>query len=236
MVNPWAPAGTVFPSPATLTIISPVPSLLFDCSLMLSRWFFLLACTLMAASAAHAGTILVFGDSLSAAYGLSQQQGWAALLEKRLRDEGFDHRVANASISGETTGGGANRIDGALKAHKPDIVVLELGANDGLRGQSLDLMKRNLEAMIDASRKAKARVLLVGMRLPPNYGPSYTEKFHRTYVDLAKAKKTAFVPFLFEGFGEDPKLFQSDRVHPTAEAQALMLDTVWKGLKPMLRK
>jgi acyl-CoA thioesterase-1 len=200
---------------------------------------FLLTCALVPAltpSAAFAATILVFGDSLSAAYGLAQQQGWASLLEKRLRDEGYDYRVANASISGETTTGGASRIEGALKAHKPDVVVLELGANDGLRGQSADVMKRNLGGMIDASRKAKAEVLLVGMRLPPNYGPAYTEKFHRTYADLAKEKKTALVPFLFEGFGEDPKFFQSDRVHPTREAQALMLDVVWKGLKPLLRR
>ena len=199
----------------------------------------LLTCALLPALhvvPASAGTILVFGDSLSAAHGLSQQQGWSSLLEKRLRDEGFDYGVANASISGETTSGGAGRIEGALKAHKPDVVVLELGANDGLRGQSLEIMKRNLEAMIDASRKAKAEVLLVGMRLPPNYGPSYTEKFHRTYIDVARAKKTAIVPFLFEGFGEDPKFFQSDRVHPTGEAQALMLDAVWKGLKPLLRR
>jgi acyl-CoA thioesterase I len=207
---------------------------------MLTRWILLLTCALVpaldASAAAAGGTILVFGDSLSAAYGLSQQQGWAHLLEKRLREEGFDYRVANASISGETTVGGAGRIEGALKAHKPDVVVLELGANDGLRGQSLDVMKRNLEAMIDASRKAKAEVLLVGMRLPPNYGPSYTEKFHRTYIDVAKAKKTAFVPFLFEGFGEDAKFFQADRVHPTSDAQALMLDVVWKGLKPILKR
>jgi acyl-CoA thioesterase-1 len=206
---------------------------------MLSRWLFVLTCALVPAltpSSASAATILVFGDSLSAAYGLAQQQGWASLLEKRLRDEGYDYRVANASISGETTTGGAGRIEGALKAHKPDVVVLELGANDGLRGQSVDVMKRNLEAMIDASRKAKAEVLLVGMRLPPNYGPAYTEKFQRAYADLARAKKTALVPFLFEGFGEDPKFFQSDRVHPTSEAQALMLDVVWKGLKPLLRK
>ena len=206
---------------------------------MLTRWMLLLTCALLPALhavTASAGTILVFGDSLSAAYGLSQQQGWAHLLEKRLRDEGFDYRVANASISGETTTGGASRIEGALKAHKPDIVVLELGANDGLRGQSVDVMKRNLEEMIDAGRKAKAEVLLVGMRLPPNYGTVYTEKFQRAYADAAKAKKVAFVPFLFEGFGEDPKFFLPDRVHPTAEAQALMLDVVWKGLKPLLRK
>ena len=202
---------------------------------MLSRLLFVLTCALVPAHAS-AATILVFGDSLSAAYGLAQTAGWPSLLEKRLRDEGYDYRVANASLSGETTQGGASRIQGALKAHAPAIVVLELGANDGLRGQSIEIMKRNLEAMIDASRKQKAEVLLVGMRLPPNYGPAYVEKFHRTYFDLARAKRTALVPFLFEGFGEDPKFFQSDRVHPTAEAQALMLDAVWKGLKPMLKR
>jgi acyl-CoA thioesterase I len=202
---------------------------------MLSRFILILALA-VAPAAASARTILVFGDSLSAGYGLPQQQGWASLLEKRLRDEDFDYRVANASVSGETTAGGAARIAASLKAHRPDIVVIELGANDGLRGQSIDVMRRNLEAVIDASRQAKAQVLLVGMRLPPNYGTPYTEKFQRTFVDLARSKKTAFVPFLFEGFAEDARYFQSDRVHPTGEAQALMLDTIWKGLKPILRR
>ena len=204
---------------------------------MLSRLLFLLGFALvpvLAPSVASARTVLVFGDSLSAAYGLSQDRGWPHLLEKRLREEGYDYRVANASISGETTTGGAGRIAGALKAHQPDIVVLELGANDGLRGQSIDVMKRNLEAMIDASRRAKAEVLLVGMRLPPNYGTTYTEKFQQVYADLARSKNVALVPFLFEGFAEDARYFQTDRVHPTSEAQALMLETVWKGLKPLL--
>jgi acyl-CoA thioesterase-1 len=190
----------------------------------------------LAASAAGTGTILVFGDSLSAGYGLPQEHGWPRLLEKRLREEGFDHRVANASISGETTAGGAARIEGALKTHRPEIVVIELGANDGLRGQSVDTMRRNLESMIDASRRAKAEVLLVGMRLPPNYGTAYTQKFQQVYTDLARAKKANLVPFLFEGFADNARYFQADRVHPTSEAQALMLDTVWKGLKPLLRR
>jgi acyl-CoA thioesterase-1 len=202
---------------------------------MLSRFILILALAI-APAAASAGTILVFGDSLSAGYGIPQQQGWASLLEKRLRDEGLDYRVANASVSGETTVGGAARIAASLKTQRPDIVVIELGANDGLRGQSLDVMRRNLEAIVDASRQAKAQVLLVGMRLPPNYGTAYTEKFQRTFADLARSKKTAFVPFLFEGFAEDTRYFQSDRVHPTAEAQALMLDTIWTGLKPLLRR
>jgi acyl-CoA thioesterase-1 len=202
---------------------------------MLSRFILILALAL-ASAAASAGTILVFGDSLSAGYGLPQQQGWTSLLEKRLRAEDLDYRVANASVSGETTIGGAARIGAALKAHKPDIVVIELGANDGLRGQSIEVMRRNLETIIDASRQAKAQVLLLGMRLPPNYGTAYTEKFQRTFVDLSRSKKTALVPFLFEGFAEDARYFQSDRVHPTAEAQALMLDTIWTGLKPLLRR
>ena len=185
---------------------------------------------------ASAATILVFGDSLSAGYGLSQNQGWASLLEKRLHEEGYRYRVTNASISGETTSGGATRIQGALRTHRPAIVVVELGANDGLRGQSLELMKRNLERIIDASRGAKADVLLVGMRLPPNYGMAYTEKFQQVYVELARTKKIALVPFLFDGFADNGRYFQSDRVHPTGEAQALMLDTVWKGLKPLLRR
>jgi acyl-CoA thioesterase-1 len=189
-----------------------------------------------APSFAAAGTILVFGDSLSAAYGLPQEQGWAKLLEKRLRDEGYDYRVANASVSGETTDGGARRLENALQTHRPAVAVIELGANDGLRGQSLDLMRHNLERMIDASRRAKAQVLLVGMRLPPNYGMAYAEKFRETFAGLARSKKIAFVPFLLEGFAENERYFQSDRVHPTSEAQAMMLDTVWKGLKPLLRK
>jgi acyl-CoA thioesterase-1 len=211
---------------------------------MLVRLFFAIALAAMpglAASAqtdgvSSAATILVFGDSLSAGYGLPQESGWASLLEKRLRDDGFRYRVANVSISGETTDGGRRRIDGALKAHRPRIVVIELGANDGLRGANLDVMRRNLEAMVDASRRAKAVVLLVGMRLPPNYGTAYTEKFRQTYVEVARAKKAAFVPFLFDGFAEEERYFQSDRVHPTREAQSLMLETVWKGLKPLLRR
>ena len=198
--------------------------------------FLVLAVAPGLSASAAASTILVFGDSLSAGYGLPQEQSWPSLLEKRLREENSRDRVANASISGETTSGGASRIEGALKTHRPEIVVIELGANDGLRGQSLDLMRRNLETMVDASRRVKAEVLLVGMRLPPNYGTAYTEKFQRTFAEIAKAKKAAFVPFLFEGFAEEARYFQSDRVHPTTEAQALMLETVWKGLKPLLKR
>lgn len=201
---------------------------------MLSRFVFLLSLALFPA-AVSARTILVFGDSLSASYGLPQEQGWVRLLEQRLESEKLAYKVENASLTGETTTGGARRIGTALQSHQPDIVILELGANDGLRGQSVDVMRRNLESMIDASRRANAKVLLVGMRLPPNYGPAYTEKFHRTFADVAKAKKLAYVPFLLEGFAEDANYFQSDRVHPAQQAQSLMLDTVWKGLRPLLK-
>jgi acyl-CoA thioesterase-1 len=231
MVNPMLPFGTVFPSASTRSNVATDLSAMFMFVRVLT--FCLLAAAPCLGSAA---TILVFGDSLSAAYGLPQEQGWPTLLEKRLQGEGYEYRVANASVSGETTMGGASRLENALQTHRPDIVVIELGANDGLRGQSLDLMRRNLERMIDASRRAKAEVLLVGMRLPPNYGTAYTEKFRQTYADIARAKKAAFVPFLFEGFAENARYFQSDRLHPTSEAQALMLETVWKGLRPLLRR
>jgi acyl-CoA thioesterase I len=186
-------------------------------------------------SAAHAATVLVYGDSLSAAYGLAQEQGWVNLLARRLHAERPDYKVANASISGETTHGGRSRIEGVLKTHRPTVVVLELGANDGLRGSSLSTTRANLEAIIDASRRAGARVLLVGLRLPPNYGAAYAEKFQQLYAEVAKNKKVPLVPFFFEGFGEDPKYFQPDGLHPTAQAQPLMLDTVWKELKRLLK-
>lgn len=179
---------------------------------------------------------MVYGDSLSAAYGLSREQGWVHLLERRLRAEKLDYKVANASISGETTLGGRNRIQAALKEHRPVIVILELGANDGLRGGNLATVGENLEAIIDASRAAGARVLLVGIRLPPNYGMAYTEKFQQAYRDVAKKKKVGLVPYFFEKFGENREYFQPDGIHPTAHAQPLLLDTVWKELRPLLKK
>jgi acyl-CoA thioesterase I len=196
-----------------------------------------LVCVLIfPAALAHAATILVYGDSLSAAYGLSREQGWVHLLEQRLRSERLDYKVTNASVSGETTVGGRNRIQAALKAHRPAIVILELGANDGLRGGDLATVAANLEAIIDASRAAGARILLLGVRLPPNYGTAYTEKFQQTYRDVARKKKVGLVPYLFDGFGDNRDYFQPDGIHPTAQAQPLLLDTVWKELKPLLNK
>jgi len=179
--------------------------------------------------------ILVFGDSLSAGYGLPQGRGWVDLLQNKLDAEKFDYRVVNASISGETTLGGRNRLPAALKQHRPDVVVLELGSNDGLRGQPLEAMRDNLVAMIQASRRAGSRVLVVGMRIPPNYGPDYTRKFHATFETVARLERAALVPFLLDGFAEKRELFQEDGIHPNQQAQARMLDSVWKALRPMLR-
>lgn len=187
-------------------------------------------------AASFAATIMVYGDSLSAGYGLPQEQGWVNLLQKKLHAEKMDYKVVNLSISGETTLGGKNRIAAALAAHRPAIVILALGANDGLRGQSLAAMRSNLEAMAEACRKAHAKVLLVGMRLPPNYGAAYTEKFNSVFNEIAQHRKLARVPFLLEGFADKRELFQADGFHPTTQAQPLMLDAVWKTLRPLLKQ
>ena len=191
---------------------------------------------LMLPAAGFAATIMVYGDSLSAGYGLPQGASWVDLLQKRLHDENFDYKVVNASISGETTLGGKNRIASALSANKPAIVILALGANDGLRGQDLETMRANLDAIIQASIKRNTHVLLAGMRLPPNYGAAYAEKFHGTFRDLAQRRKLPLTPFLLEGFADDRKLFQADGVHPTAQAQPLILENVWKNLRPLLKR
>jgi acyl-CoA thioesterase I len=175
----------------------------------------------------------VLGDSLSAAYGIAQARGWVALLEERLKREQLDYSVVNASVSGDTTAGGLARLESALKKHTPSIVVVELGGNDGLRGLPVQQMRANLARIIEQSQKAGARVLLVGMKMPPNYGPDYTQAFEGVYGELAKRYQTALVPFLLEDV--DEAQYQPDRIHPTAEAQPLMLERVWKGLRPMLK-
>jgi acyl-CoA thioesterase-1 len=179
-------------------------------------------------------SILVFGDSLSAAYGIAQSRGWVALLEDRVKRERLDYSVANASVSGETSAGGMARIDAALARHHPAIVIVELGANDGLRGLPIAQMKANLGTIIEHSKKSGARVLLVGIQLPPNYGEEYTRAFGDAFIDLAKRHHVALLPFLLEGFAEKLEYFQSDRIHPTAEAQPLILDRVWQELRPLL--
>ena len=188
-----------------------------------------------AAEPAPVRKVLVMGDSLSAAYGLTPAQGWVALTDARLRERQPGWRIANASISGETTAGGASRIAGELARHKPAVVVIELGANDGLRGLPLEQTRANLERMIVAAKQAGARVLLLGMRMPPNFGPQYTRGFERNYSDLAKAHDTALLPFLLEPIATDREAFQSDNLHPVADAQPKLRDHVWPALVPLLR-
>jgi acyl-CoA thioesterase-1 len=187
------------------------------------------------ASAAEGGTVLVMGDSLSAAYGLAPQQGWVALTAERLKTERPGWTVANASISGETTAGGASRIAAELARHKPAVVVIELGANDGLRGLGLEQTRANLERMVVAAKQAGARVLLLGMRIPPNYGPQYTQGFERNYRELAEEHAVALLPFFLEPIATDRSAFQADNLHPVAEAQPKLRDHVWPALAPLLR-
>jgi acyl-CoA thioesterase-1 len=176
----------------------------------------------------------VLGDSLSAEYGLSRGTGWVQLLADRLRANGSDYRVVNASISGETTSGGRTRLPALLKEHRPRIIVLELGANDGLRGLPLKVMRDNLQAMIRQGQAAGAKVLLVGLRVPPNYGREYAERFADTFAALARELKVPLVPFLLDGFAESLDLFQADRIHPSVEAQPRILENVWPVLRPLL--
>jgi acyl-CoA thioesterase-1 len=183
-----------------------------------------------------APVILVVGDSISAAYGLAPGTGWVDLLSARLAREHYPHRAVNASITGDTTAGGRARLPALLTRYKPTVVVVELGGNDGLRGGDLAATRDNLAAMVQAVQRAGARVLLVGMKIPPNYGGAYVRKFDALFSDVAKAQKVPLVPFFFEGFGERNELFQPDRVHPTAAAQPLLLDNVWPELKPLLGK
>jgi acyl-CoA thioesterase I len=190
------------------------------------------------ASAAYSAskTILVLGDSLSAEYGLIRGTGWVPLLIERLKTEKRDANVVNASISGETTSGGKSRLPALLEKHRPDIVIIELGANDGLRGLSIAATEKNLRDMIEMTKKSDAKVLLAGMQIPPNYGTDYTRRFTAMYPKLSKELKVALVPFLMENFAHQPAMFQADRIHPTSEAQPIILDNVWPHLKPLLGK
>ena len=198
-------------------------------------WFVSAALALMCmAQNAAAGTILIVGDSISAGFGLDTRLGWVSLLEQRLEREGHDDRVVNASISGDTSAGGQARLPALLTEHKPDVVIVELGGNDGLRGQPPAQLQQNLASMIDQSKAGGAKVLLLGMQLPPNYGARYTRAFAAVYSELGKEKNVALVPFLLEGVGGKPELMQADRIHPAVGAQGLLLDNVWPALKPLL--
>ena len=202
---------------------------------MIARLLLVLA--LLVVPPVHAAgepVIVVVGDSISAGYGLAPGQVWVSLLEARLKAERFPHRVINASISGDTTAGGRTRLPALLAAHKPAVVVIELGGNDALRGQPLAATRANLDAMTLAAQAAGARVLVLGMKLPPNYGPAYVREFDALFETVAKSRKAAFLPYLFDGFGDDLAFFQPDKIHPTAEAQPRILANVWPALKPLL--
>lgn len=193
--------------------------------------------SLCAATAYSASkSILVLGDSLSAEYGLVRGTGWVPLLEKKLEAEKIDASIVNASVSGETTSGGRSRLPSLLDRHRPNIVIIELGANDGLRGLALDATEDNLRAMIKAAHSAQAQVLLVGMQIPPNYGGDYTRRFSAIFPKIAKEMHVPLVPFLLRGIEDKPQFFQPDRLHPTAEAQPILLSNTWPYLKPLVLK
>jgi len=181
-------------------------------------------------------TILVLGDSVSAGYGLASNEGWVALLQSQLKAQGYGYRVVNASVSGETTTGGLARLPRALSVHRPQIVIVELGGNDGLRALPLETSRRNLERIIETSQTSGARVLLLGMKIPPNYGPRYSQGFEQLFRDLARRYRLPFEPFFLEKIALAPGMMQADGLHPTAQAQPVMLDTVWPVLKPLLRR
>ena len=180
--------------------------------------------------------LMVLGDSLSAAYGIDEEDGWVALLDNKLRNDNWPYRVVNGSVSGETTTGGLARLPAMLDSHQPDLVILELGGNDGLRGLPLGVLKSNMLIMIALIEEQGAEILLTGIQIPPNYGPRYTVPFYQLYGELAAEKTLALVPFLIEGIPQQPELMQNDGIHPRAEAQYMILDNVWAVLEAMLQK
>jgi acyl-CoA thioesterase-1 len=195
----------------------------------------LLLASLMASAYSAPKTVLVLGDSLSAEYGLTRGTGWVALAEAKLRSENLDATVINASVSGETTSGGRSRLPALLAKYQPTLVIIELGANDGLRGLPVPAAQANLQAMSDAAAKAQARVLLIGMRMPPNYGRAYADKFYAMYGTLAQQIKAPLVPFMLEGVADKPELFQPDRLHPLASAHPIILANIWPTLQKSLK-
>ncbi|MCL7945352.1 arylesterase [Marinobacter sp. ATCH36] len=198
--------------------------------------FVALICVGVQAQASQ-NTLMIFGDSLSAAYGVQTEEAWVALLKQRLDAEGLDQwQVVNASISGETTDGGLRRLPRLLNENEPDIVIIELGGNDGLRGFPPEVIRRNLSGMIEQVNEAGARALLVGMQIPPNYGQRYTSAFAEIYPELAEEQETELVPFFLDGIYDQEGMMQDDDIHPTAEAQGQLLDNVWPVLEPMLRQ
>lgn len=202
----------------------------------MSRLIVLFLFLLSPGAGAAQPAVLVLGDSLSAGYGLEQGESWVDLLAARLAREGYPHRVVNASISGDTTRGGLARLPRALTIHQPQVVVIELGGNDGLRALPPDEIRRNLEAMISMSREAGARVLVAGIRIPPNYGEAYTRRFEGAFEDAAATAGAVLTPFILDGVALRPEMMQADGIHPTAEAQATILGNVWPALEPLLAR
>ena len=186
--------------------------------------------------AAPQPTILVFGDSISAAYGMRVEEGWVSLLQKKLASQGYGYRVVNASVSGETTAGGLARLPRALDRHRPAILILELGSNDALRGLPLSDVRANLDSMIRRSQATGARVVLAGMRMPPNYGPRYSQEFQGMYADLSRQHELPLIPFVLEGVALDQSLMQADGMHPNARAQPMLLNKIWPQLEPLLER
>lgn len=184
--------------------------------------------------AALADSVLIVGDSISAAFGLDSRQGWVALLEKRLAEQGYEHRLVNASISGDTSAGGAARLPGLLAEHRPDLVIIELGGNDGLRGLPPQQLQQNLASMVRQSQEAGAKVLLLGMKLPPNYGERYRTAFAEVFPQVAEEHEVPLVPFFLEGVGGVSGMMQGDDIHPALDAQPILLDNLWPTLQPLL--
>ena len=202
-------------------------------------WAFVCAALLIslpafAAAPAKPCKILVMGDSLSAAYGLPVEQGWVALMDTRVKEKFPACKIVNASVSGETTAGGKTRLPALLETHKPSHMILELGANDGLRGLSVEAMKDNLNHMLMAARSKQTEVVMLGMKIPPNYGPMYTRRFEQTFAEIAQKQKVVLVPFFLNEFAQNPKAFQSDGIHPNAASQHFMLNAVWPAVSATL--
>ena len=203
---------------------------------LLFAWIAVLFMALPAAAQDNAPVLLVVGDSVSAGYGLPGGKVWVDLLAAKLKADGYRYRVVNASISGDTTAGGRARLSQLITQHKPAILIIELGGNDALRGGKLATTADNLDAMVRMAQAARAQVLIVGMQLPPNYGPAYVKEFSDLFANVAKTRKVPLVPYFFAGFGDDLAYFQPDRIHPNAEAQSKLLDNVWPTLKPLLKR
>ncbi|GJM14293.1 MAG: arylesterase [Pseudohongiella sp.] len=203
---------------------------------LIRHCIFLLACAIHPSGLAADQdiTLLVYGDSLSASYGIEEEQGWVNLLQIKLDAESLPVTVINGSVSGETTTGGLSRLPAMLASYEPELLILELGGNDGLRGLPLDLMRENLASMIDLAEASGSEVILAGIQIPPNYGPRYTAPFFATYASLAEEKSLPLIPFLIDGIAQQPELMQNDGIHPRAEAQFMILDNVWPILGPQL--